>query len=104
MTLHRTVSAPTQRRLLEPAAASALLLCAALALGGCSRQGGAPAAAGGDATAAAMQANAAVAKAADLSDPPSFADAKRGFIAAPKGQVKAADGTVIWDYDDDGAA
>ena len=40
-----------------------------------------------------------MAAAADLSDPASFADAKRGFIAAPKGQVKDEAGNVIWDYD-----
>ncbi|MEL4179241.1 alkyl/aryl-sulfatase [Roseateles sp. PN1] len=46
-----------------------------------------------------QQAHAATAKAADLSDPATFADAKRGFIAAPKGQVKNAAGEVIWDYE-----
>jgi len=45
------------------------------------------------------QANQATAKAADLSDPASFADARRGFIAAPKGQVKNAAGELIWDYE-----
>jgi alkyl sulfatase BDS1-like metallo-beta-lactamase superfamily hydrolase len=45
-------------------------------------------------------ANAAVAKAVDLSDPASFADAKRGLIAAPEsGQVKTADGKLVWDFD-----
>jgi alkyl sulfatase BDS1-like metallo-beta-lactamase superfamily hydrolase len=41
----------------------------------------------------------AAAATADLSDPPSFADARRGFIAAPQGQVHDADGNVIWDFD-----
>ena len=64
--------------------------------GGCSRP---PAsAAAGDATPRVQQAHAAVRKAADLSDPLSFADAKRGFIAAPTGQVKDADGNVVWDF------
>jgi alkyl sulfatase BDS1-like metallo-beta-lactamase superfamily hydrolase len=45
------------------------------------------------------EANAAVAKAQDLADPKSFDDAKRGFIAAPSGQVKDAAGKVIWDFD-----
>jgi alkyl sulfatase BDS1-like metallo-beta-lactamase superfamily hydrolase len=67
-------------------------------LAACSPQTGAPVA-GGDATPAVQQANAAVAKAADLSDSASFADAKRGFVAAPTGQVKDAAGNVIWDYD-----
>ena len=35
----------------------------------------------------------------DLSDLASFADAGRGFIAAPTGQVRDADGQVVWDYD-----
>jgi alkyl sulfatase BDS1-like metallo-beta-lactamase superfamily hydrolase len=52
-----------------------------------------------DVTAAVQQANAAVAKAADLSDPKSFEDARRGFIAAPTGQIKDADGHVVWDFD-----
>ncbi|HTN49020.1 MAG TPA: alkyl sulfatase dimerization domain-containing protein [Burkholderiaceae bacterium] len=46
-----------------------------------------------------VQAHAAAAKAADLSDPASFADAKRGFIAAPTGQIKDASGNVVWDFD-----
>ena len=73
-----------------------LLLAAALA--GCQRSGPAPAA-GSTVAPTVQQAHAAVAKAADLSDPASFADAKRGFIAAPKGQVKDEAGNVIWDYD-----
>jgi len=35
----------------------------------------------------------------DLSDLAAFADAGRGFIAAPTGQVRDADGQVVWDYD-----
>lgn len=46
-----------------------------------------------------LKANAAVARAADLSDPASFADARRGFIAAPTGQVRDESGRVVWDYD-----
>ncbi len=53
----------------------------------------------GDASAKTLQANAEAAKSADLSDPAAFADAKRGFIAAPTGQVKNAAGEVIWDFD-----
>lgn len=76
----------------------ALVLTSLLA---CSPKSDAPAAAGsGEATATVVAANAAVAKSADLSDPASFADAKRGLIAAPEsGQIKADDGHVIWDHD-----
>jgi len=75
---------------------AALLL--ALLLAACSRSEAPP---GGDApvTPAVRQAHAEVAGAADLSDAPSFADAQRGFIAAPKGQVKDEAGNVMWDYD-----
>ena len=72
-----------------------------LALAACS-PGKAPESAGGTAHGAVsstvQQANAAVAQAADLSDPATFADAKRGFIAAPSGQVKDAEGRVVWDF------
>jgi alkyl sulfatase BDS1-like metallo-beta-lactamase superfamily hydrolase len=44
--------------------------------------------------------HAAATRAADLSDPASFADARRGFIAAPEGQIRNAEGRVIWDFDD----
>jgi len=67
-------------------------------LGGCGKAT-APAASGGDVTAVTAKANEATAKAQDLSDPKSFEDAKRGFIAAPTGQVRDAAGNVIWDFD-----
>jgi linear primary-alkylsulfatase len=51
-----------------------------------------------DVTSAVQRANTAVATSTDLSDPKSFADARRGFIAAPEGQIKDADGNVIWDF------
>ncbi len=73
-------------------------LLAAAALTGCQRNVPPPAAAG-EVTASVQKAHAAVAAAADLSDPASFADAQRGFLAAPKGQVKDEAGNVIWDYD-----
>lgn len=77
---------------------AALMLLLAATLAGCQRSG--PAAPSSSAvTPTVQQAHAAVAKAADLSDPASFADAKRGFIAAPKGQVEDEAGNVIWDYD-----
>lgn len=67
-------------------------------LSGCSRT--APGAgSSGDATTTVQKAHAAVAAEADLSDPSSFADARRGFIAAPQGQVRGADGQVVWDFD-----
>lgn len=59
----------------------------------------APSATAGDVTATVAAAHRAVAAAADLSDPASFADAKRGFVAAPKGQVRNAAGEVVWDFD-----
>jgi len=51
------------------------------------------------ASTAAIQASATAAREADLADATSFADADRGFIAAPKGQVKNDKGEVIWDFD-----
>jgi len=48
---------------------------------------------------AVRQAHAAAARGVDLADPKNFADAKRGLIAAPHGQVKDADGKVVWDFD-----
>ncbi|MEI8352822.1 MAG: hypothetical protein WCG36_11005, partial [bacterium] len=68
-------------------------------LGACGKGPAAPAASGGDVTAVTAKANEATAKAQDLSDPKSFEDAKRGFIAAPTGQVRDAAGEVIWDFD-----
>lgn len=82
----------------ERVALGAFALLLAATLTGCSRpESVAPV--GGDATASVRQAHAALATSLDLSDAPSFADAKRGFIAAPTGQVKDANGAVIWDYD-----
>ena len=59
----------------------------------------APATAQSPASPTVIKANAAVAQAADLSDPVNFADAQRGFIAAPTGQVKDEQGRVVWDFD-----
>ena len=59
----------------------------------------APAAPGGDAAPSTLQANAAVAKAYDLNDASSMADAKRGFIAAPSGKITDSQGKVLWDFD-----
>ncbi len=52
-----------------------------------------------DASASTLAANAEVAASLNLADPLSFADAKRGFLAAPTGQVRNEAGDVIWDYD-----
>jgi alkyl sulfatase BDS1-like metallo-beta-lactamase superfamily hydrolase len=88
----------THRRRSVVAERAAALLLAGAALAGCQRSG--PAApAGGEVTPTVQKAHAAVAAASDLSDPASFADARRGFIAAPKGQVKDEAGNVIWDFD-----
>jgi alkyl sulfatase BDS1-like metallo-beta-lactamase superfamily hydrolase len=84
----RTMTSPAR----WAAAAAALLLL--LALGACQRSS-APSA-GGGLTPAAHQ---ALLKAYDWSDAPAFADATRGLIAAPKGQIKAEDGSVAWDFE-----
>jgi len=52
------------------------------------------------ATLATRQANTKVLATYDLSDPVSHADATRGFIAAPEGQILDVDGNVVWDFDD----
>jgi alkyl sulfatase BDS1-like metallo-beta-lactamase superfamily hydrolase len=43
--------------------------------------------------------NAAVAATYDLADPASCADATRGFIAAPEGQIVNGNGEVVWDFE-----
>lgn len=52
-----------------------------------------------DVTLSTAKANEAIARAYDLSDAPSFDDAKRGLIARPSGKVTDAAGEVIWDFD-----
>ena len=76
-----------------------LLAVLLLALVACSR---APTDAGasGRPGAAVQEIHARAAAAADLSDPDSFADARRGFIAAPEGQITDAEGQVIRDFSD----
>jgi alkyl sulfatase BDS1-like metallo-beta-lactamase superfamily hydrolase len=74
-------------------AAAALL---ALAACGTPSDDGTPAA---EASAATIATNQQFAKDLPLDDPKDFEDAKRGFIAAPTGQIKAADGTVLADFD-----
>jgi alkyl sulfatase BDS1-like metallo-beta-lactamase superfamily hydrolase len=76
---------------------TAILTALAILACGCSR---APTeVAGGDVTTFTAKANEAATRAQDLSDPKSFDDARRGFIAAPTGQVRDAAGNVIWDFD-----
>ena len=74
-------------------------VAAGLLLGGCSRQPSSTAAAPDDVLPSVRQGHAESAQGVDLSDPASFADAKRGFIAAPTGTVKDDAGQVIWDFD-----
>lgn len=57
------------------------------------------AASGPEVSSTVLRHQAAVAAQSDLADPASFADARRGFIAAPKGQVRNEAGQVVWDYD-----
>ncbi len=70
----------------------------AIGLSSCSRSGGMGDTAA-DASPSVVRANAAMAKDLNLADPQDMEDAKRGFIAAPTGQIKAADGTVLKDFD-----
>ena len=76
------------------AAAVALLTLAS----GCAHQSGV----GGSSSAASsytQAANAAIASQLRLDDPQDFDDAKRGLIAKPSGQIRAADGSVLHDFD-----
>lgn len=76
------------------------ITAAALLLTACSRPNvPASASAVSQVSVSVQQMHAAAAKATDLSDAPSFTDAKRGFMAAPKGQVKDDVGKLIWDFD-----
>ena len=93
----RTDMPPSPRPLLQ--AASLLAGTAMLALTAACASTAAPATAQSPASPTVIKANAAVAQAADLSDPVNFADAQRGFIAAPTGQVKDEQGRVVWDFD-----
>jgi alkyl sulfatase BDS1-like metallo-beta-lactamase superfamily hydrolase len=79
---------------------AALLALAAL-LAACSRPDTPTAAptGAGDATGAVLRANAALARSLNLGERTAFDDARRGFVAAPTGQVRDARGAVVWDYD-----
>ena len=65
---------------------------------GCSKTTGIGGAAG-DASPETFKANAQFAQELKLDDAQDFEDAKRGFIAKPTGQIKAADGTVLKDFE-----
>jgi alkyl sulfatase BDS1-like metallo-beta-lactamase superfamily hydrolase len=93
-----TLRAGPRRTFAVPRGPSLQVVCAlvaALCIGACSRPSQAPAAGPvGDAAAV----NAAVAKARDWSDPGALADARRGLVAAPDGEVRDAAGRVLWDH------
>lgn len=79
----------------------AALLALAVLLAGCSRPGsppGGPPGASG-ATETVLRANAALARSLNLGERTAFDDARRGFVAAPTGQVRDERGAVVWDYD-----
>ncbi len=92
---------PAMQRTPDPQTASgrsllAWLLCALATA--CSRQASDLPAGPGAVSASVQRQHAAVAAAADLADPASLADARRGFIAAPTGQVRDAAGKLVWDH------
>ncbi len=74
-----------------------LLTSATLLSAACSRPS--DVAGSGQASSVVQQIHSAAAKAADLADPASFAAARRGFVAAPEGQIRDADDKLIWDFD-----
>jgi len=52
-----------------------------------------------DATDATRRAQAASVRALDFSDEQAFEDAQRGLVAAPSGQIRDANGRVVWDFE-----
>lgn len=76
----------------------AAVAAALMALSGCSKQTGVGGTAS-EATATTQAANAQLAKELKLDDPQDFEDAKRGFMARPKGKIMADDGSVLHDFD-----
>lgn len=80
----------------------AVVLALATLVAACSRPDAPPPAgadAAGGASATVVRANAALARSLDLGDTTAFEDARRGFVAAPTGQVRDERGEVVWDYD-----
>lgn len=73
----------------------ATILAAAAVTVACAPEPAAPAGAASSHTVAAHQ---ALAGRLELGADAALQDARRGFVAAPEGQVKAADGRVIWDF------
>lgn len=53
----------------------------------------------GLASAATCACHAGLAQRLALETPASLADARRGFVAAPRGQIRNAKGRVVWDFD-----
>ncbi|MDT8998621.1 alkyl sulfatase dimerization domain-containing protein [Paucibacter sp. APW11] len=68
-------------------------------LSACQRQTNGGDSAAGQASPATLAAQAAVAQALPLADQQDFEDARRGLLARPEGQIRAADGTVLVDFD-----
>lgn len=87
------------RRVARLLAGCTLLACLALLVLGCSRPAPAPQADEGGVHPKVVEANAEVGRQPALADTRPLADAKRGFIAAPTGQVRNAAGEVVWDFD-----
>ena len=75
-----------------------ILFALLVLLAGCGKNAGIGGAAG-DATPATLKVNEQFAQELKLDDPQDFEDAKRGFIARPTGQILAADGSVLTDFD-----
>jgi len=93
-------TALTRRRGLLPVLLITLVLLLMLgALRGRGNPHGDFAQAAGAALPATVAANRAVARQLDLAQLQGFDDARRGFIARPSGTVRAADGSVVWDFD-----
>jgi len=77
---------------------AALCLAAIFLLAGCGKDPGVGGVAG-EAGEAVITANRAVAQKLDFRQDRDFQDAQRGLIAKPQGQILAADGTVLVDFD-----
>ncbi len=75
-----------------------ILFALLVLLAGCGKNAGIGGAAG-DATPTTLKVNEQFAQELKLDDPQDFEDAKRGFIARPTGQILAADGSVLTDFD-----
>lgn len=75
-----------------------VLLSALLSLSACDQHTAPTQAATGDVSPAVLQRNHAMAKTLDLADPLDMAEATRGFIAKPSGQITNADGVVLKDF------